>query len=67
MSAGGKSGDITLEATLIYEDIADLESYESASAGGNITLRATQNIETQNFGRISASSGATGGMQAILR
>lgn len=58
VSAGGKSGDITLEAnSILMKDIAHLETLtESASAGGNITLKAAQNIETQNFGRMSASS-----------
>jgi filamentous hemagglutinin family protein len=62
MSAGGKSGDITLEAnSILMKDIAHLETLTlSPSAGGNITLRAAQNIETQNFGRISASSGNGG-------
>jgi len=63
MSAGGKSGDITLEATsILMKDIAHLETLtESASAGGNITLTAAQNIETQSiFANISAGS-ANGG------
>lgn len=63
MSAGGKSGDITLEAkSILMKDLANLETLtESASAGGNITLTAAQNIETRSiFAQISAGSAGGG-------
>jgi len=62
-SAGGKSGDITLDAnSILMKDLANLETRtESASAGGNITLTAAQNIETRSiFASISAGSAGGG-------
>ena len=58
MSAGGKSGDITLDANSIHmKDASQLNAITfSASDGGNITVRAVRNIESENNGTISTGT-----------
>ena len=55
MSAGGKSGDIMLEAnSILMKDLSNLEtSTLSASDSGNIKVTTAQNLETENFGRVA--------------
>ena len=58
MSMGGKSGDITLQANSIHmKDASQLQTNtESASASGNISMRAVQNIEMENSSTIVTGS-----------
>ncbi|MEP7152933.1 MAG: filamentous hemagglutinin N-terminal domain-containing protein [Nitrospira sp.] len=57
-SVGRKSGNIWLEANTIHmADASRLQTQtESASDGGNITVRAVRNIESENYGSISAAT-----------
>ena len=66
MSAGEKSGDITLDANSIHmKDASQLTAATfSASDSGNITVRAVRNIESENNGNIS--TGTQGSDEGIL-
>ncbi len=63
MSAGGSSGDITLDANSIrMKDASNLQTLTlSTGNGGSIKVITAQNLEMENFGRVGTGSDAASG------